>query len=381
MTRVYMDGVFDLFHVGHLDAIKQCAKLGTEVVIGVVSDKDTESYKRVPIINETMRCEIIEACKYVNKVIFPAQLVVTPEFVKENNIDIVVHGFANEEDYKKQKLFFENINLHRIDYSTRINTTNIIKKIQNKMTFNLKKNQVPMYLKSKYLYLGYRFGGNYVDSLFSLFRIHNETFNAWTVLIIIPINIFLLKYFLHTFLISSKLPFMLCCFSTIIVSICSIGNHLFAPISKDVSEFWRKADLIGMFASSPLYTISYSYFVFSNVKMFLLFLCCFIYCLKNIIYIYNSNQTCEVIRHTTPVYIAFSFLFYLLPILLYSIKYFLLITICICVGSITFVTNWPERYYKYTFDIFGQSQQIMHLSLVFKNVFEMFFLKHCYLTM
>ena len=129
MTRVYMDGVFDLFHVGHLDAIKQCAKIGTEVIIGVVSDKDTESYKRVPVINEIMRCEIVESCKYVDLVVFPAPLIVTPGFVEEHSIDIVVHGFANEEDYRKQAVFFENVNLHRIEYSDRINTTEIIKMI------------------------------------------------------------------------------------------------------------------------------------------------------------------------------------------------------------------------------------------------------------
>jgi len=127
-----MDGVFDLFHVGHLDAIKQCSKLGTEVIIGVVSDKDTESYKRVPVINEVMRCEIVEACKYVHKVIFPAPLIVTTQFVKENNIDVIVHGFADEDDYKKQKHFFENINLYRSEYSSRISTTEIINKVQNK---------------------------------------------------------------------------------------------------------------------------------------------------------------------------------------------------------------------------------------------------------
>ena len=87
MKRIYMDGVFDLFHVGHLDAIKQCANLGSEVIIGVVSDKNTESYKRVPVINEVMRCEIIKSCKYVNEVIFPAPLIVTPEFVRNNNIN------------------------------------------------------------------------------------------------------------------------------------------------------------------------------------------------------------------------------------------------------------------------------------------------------
>ena len=30
-----MDGVFDLFHIGHLNAIKQCRDLGNKVIIGV----------------------------------------------------------------------------------------------------------------------------------------------------------------------------------------------------------------------------------------------------------------------------------------------------------------------------------------------------------
>ena len=130
MTRVYMDGVFDLFHVGHLDAIKQCSKLGSVVIIGVVSDKDTQSYKRIPVINEVMRCEIIESCKYVHEVIFPAPLFVSPQFLTDHNIDTVVHGFANDFDYHNQLPFFQNINLHRIHYSDRINTTQIINKLK-----------------------------------------------------------------------------------------------------------------------------------------------------------------------------------------------------------------------------------------------------------
>jgi cytidyltransferase-like protein len=122
-----MDGIFDLFHVGHLDAIKQCAQLGDEVCIGIIDDKDATSYKRKPIINEEMRCEIVEACKYVTTIIFPAPLVITPLFIKENNIDLVVHSFANDKDYEKQKEFFKNINLKRIDYSDRISTTELLK--------------------------------------------------------------------------------------------------------------------------------------------------------------------------------------------------------------------------------------------------------------
>ena len=123
--RVYMDGVFDMFHVGHLDAIKQCNNLG-KVIIGIVSDKDTETYKRQPIINEQMRKEIVSSCKYVDEIIFPAPLYLTKEFIQQHNIDIVVHAFANDEDYNKQKPYFKNINLKMINYSEKISTTEII---------------------------------------------------------------------------------------------------------------------------------------------------------------------------------------------------------------------------------------------------------------
>ena len=124
-----MDGVFDLFHVGHLDAIKQCSTLG-DVVIGIISDADAKSYKRNPIIPELQRVELIKSCKYVNEIIFPAPLIVDTQFIQKNNIQRVVHAFADENDFQIQKHFFENINLHRIEYSARINTSSIIQKIK-----------------------------------------------------------------------------------------------------------------------------------------------------------------------------------------------------------------------------------------------------------
>ena len=35
-----MDGIFDLYHAGHVDAIEKCkdAALGGDVIIGVISD-------------------------------------------------------------------------------------------------------------------------------------------------------------------------------------------------------------------------------------------------------------------------------------------------------------------------------------------------------
>ena len=117
MKRVYIDGVFDLFHRGHLESLIKSKNVyndpeNTILIVGVVSDKDCQSYKRLPIINEDDRVELVKNIKTVDEVIFPCPLVVTMNFIKEHNIDLVVHGFSNDSDREKQKPFFENIKSH-----------------------------------------------------------------------------------------------------------------------------------------------------------------------------------------------------------------------------------------------------------------------------
>ena len=104
---VYMDGVFDLFHIGHLNAIEQCATLGDRVIIGITGDQDASGYKRQPIINEVERTAIVKALYMVDDVVCPCPLTVTKEFMETWDIDLVVHGFADKKDRDKQiKDFF-----------------------------------------------------------------------------------------------------------------------------------------------------------------------------------------------------------------------------------------------------------------------------------
>lgn len=132
-----MDGVFDLFHRGHLEAIKKVrieAGIEGTVIIGIVSDTDANSYKRWPIINEKDRVEIVSNIKDVDKVIFPCPMYVSKEFIEKHQIDLVVHGFADNNDFEKQKEFFKNIidigkfKVH--EYYKGSSTTEIIKKIK-----------------------------------------------------------------------------------------------------------------------------------------------------------------------------------------------------------------------------------------------------------
>ena len=134
MTRIYMDGVFDLFHRGHLEAIKKCKEYGDIIIIGVVSDDACMSYKRKPIIHEDDRVEIIKNLKDVDEVVFPCPLIVSEQFIVDNKIDIVLHGFSNENNLEKQKEFFEiPIKLNKfktIRYYDKISTTDIINNIK-----------------------------------------------------------------------------------------------------------------------------------------------------------------------------------------------------------------------------------------------------------
>mmetsp|Transcript_29763 Transcript_29763/g.54512 ORF Transcript_29763/g.54512 Transcript_29763/m.54512 type:complete len:467 (+) Transcript_29763:1672-3072(+) len=132
---IYMDGVFDLFHVGHLEAIRQCAVLGDRVIIGVTGDADAGDYKRPPIFSEEDRTALVKAVKEVDQVVCPCPLIVSQEFMESHQIDLVVHGFANEEDAQRQHVFFEDSmrmgKFQRIEYYRGLSTTDIIQKIKS----------------------------------------------------------------------------------------------------------------------------------------------------------------------------------------------------------------------------------------------------------
>lgn len=131
---VYMDGVFDLFHVGHLAAIRQCAARGDRVILGVTGDQDATGYKRKPIIPQEERVAIVSAMAEVDKVICPCPLVVTESFMKEHDIDLVVHGFMNDNDAQRQAEFFaypiQVGKFERIPYYEGQSTTDIMRRIK-----------------------------------------------------------------------------------------------------------------------------------------------------------------------------------------------------------------------------------------------------------
>jgi cytidyltransferase-like protein len=135
-TRVYVDMVGDLFHMGHVALLKAAREVGDWLIVGVLSDEVATSYKRRPIMNLAERVAVVKACRYVDEVLPNAPYIVTTEFLDEHDISLVVHG----DDISPATLeeVFGPVSaagrLRLVKYTAGISTTDIIRRVQKSAT-------------------------------------------------------------------------------------------------------------------------------------------------------------------------------------------------------------------------------------------------------
>lgn len=92
-VRIYADGVFDLFHIGHMRALQQ-AKMAFDnvhLIVGVTGNKETHKRKGLTVLSAIERAESVRHCKWVDEVIEDCPWIVTAEFLLKHNIDYVAH--------------------------------------------------------------------------------------------------------------------------------------------------------------------------------------------------------------------------------------------------------------------------------------------------
>ena len=64
----YTQGVYDMFHIGHLNLLNNAKKQCEYLVVGINSDRLVKEYKnKIPVINETERREIVANIKAVDE--------------------------------------------------------------------------------------------------------------------------------------------------------------------------------------------------------------------------------------------------------------------------------------------------------------------------
>ena len=130
----YTCGVFDLFHVGHLNLLERCKEMCDILIVGVCDDKYvTEIKKKQPVYSEDQRVRIINALKVVDT----AELVSIEETNdKKFKFDVLFSGddWKGSERYlKTEKQFAEyGASIEYLPYTKGISTT----QIKNKMKDN-----------------------------------------------------------------------------------------------------------------------------------------------------------------------------------------------------------------------------------------------------
>ena len=63
----YTTGVFDMFHIGHLNILKRAKSFCDKLIVGVTTDDFMKKYKnKQPVIPFNQRMEIVQSIKYVD---------------------------------------------------------------------------------------------------------------------------------------------------------------------------------------------------------------------------------------------------------------------------------------------------------------------------
>lgn len=110
VINVFVDGVYDMFHSGHMKHLRRALALGggtgpdgpfpgTRLIVGVCSDEDMTTIKRRPILSMDERVEAIRASGLAHEVI-PASPAhgLSEEFILKHNIHVVCHSVEYDHD-------------------------------------------------------------------------------------------------------------------------------------------------------------------------------------------------------------------------------------------------------------------------------------------
>ena len=136
MVIGYTTGVFDMFHIGHLNILRRAKEKCDYLIVGVSTDDCVKSYKHHdPMIPFEQRAEIVAAIKYVDEVV-PQTTMDKMEFLKHRHFDVMFHGdeWKGTDLYNKYEQEFAQFGA-RIEYLSHtdgISSTMLREKINNK---------------------------------------------------------------------------------------------------------------------------------------------------------------------------------------------------------------------------------------------------------
>ncbi|MDT3699205.1 MAG: adenylyltransferase/cytidyltransferase family protein [Thermincola sp.] len=97
----YTTGVFDLFHIGHLNILRRAKENCEYLIVGVSTDQLVLEYKQKrPVIEYRERIEIVKSIRYVDQVVAQKNME-KMEAWQQLRFDVMFHG----DDWKGSALY------------------------------------------------------------------------------------------------------------------------------------------------------------------------------------------------------------------------------------------------------------------------------------
>ena len=134
---VYVIGVFDLFHRGHVELLRRSRALGKRLLVALNSDRLVAEYKgRRPIFPQDDRLAIVQACRHVDEA-FVIDSYDNRDVLLRHGVSAVVHG----DDWSRAS-YLEQIRVtegflaaHHVDlvflpYTSGVSTSDYLKRIR-----------------------------------------------------------------------------------------------------------------------------------------------------------------------------------------------------------------------------------------------------------
>lgn len=151
-TIGYTCGAYDLFHIGHLNILKNAKALCDKLIVAVSTDELVESYKlEKPVIPFEERMEIIRNIGFVDAVV-PQIILDKFEAWKSIKYDILVMGqdWSGNENWKgyERKLNKKGAKVIFLPRTQRISTSSLLRKLRPQLFQDIKTSD----WKNKYTY-------------------------------------------------------------------------------------------------------------------------------------------------------------------------------------------------------------------------------------
>tara|TARA_Y100000589_G_C27197775_1_gene647767 strand:- start:9119 stop:9532 length:414 start_codon:yes stop_codon:yes gene_type:complete len=129
----YTAGVFDLFHVGHVNLLRAAKGLCTHLIVGVSSDEIAIYKNKKPVISFEDRKAVVESCKYVDLVVGQYSLDKYEAFKKIGfNILFVGDDWYNKGQWKDIEKKIKPAKVIYLPYTRTVSSTIINNILENK---------------------------------------------------------------------------------------------------------------------------------------------------------------------------------------------------------------------------------------------------------